>query len=923
MANRYWVGGSGLWDDTSHWSLNSGGVGGASVPDSSSDVIVDSNSFSANGQKITISETDDYQEIYAKSFDCSSTTYNFLFEPGSAGSFGTYVVFNLYGDLTLSSKMAIPPSGYVTFSIVEACVFAQNGANLSPTGQRSMFTLDRIGSALDLASDAVVNSLSVISGTFRSNGYSLSTGGIDSYSFASRPRTIDIRDSTVTMFNAVTNSDNVQLSDTGLNLLTEGSLVVLSASNRGFNSGNYYFEHVRITANGVSLSGDNSFGTLDVRSSIEIAAGSTQTVAALSLTGASSSKISLRSSTSGTKFNISRATGVNTINYADIKDSNATGGATWNAYYSTDSGNNTGWSVIGIPKIYPNSVASAEAFGSPTFSLGPGFMSLVGIASAEAFGSPTLKLKIYPTSVSSAEAFGTPTLTAAITGIGGIASGEVVSAVSFTTLFFNPTGIASAEAFGLPKIKMTAGTFGGIATAEAFGTPTITQSPPPPPPDTDWSALGKEDEKVYVYKVYDASGNYIGVWSDVKDDPMWTQRINTPGTTTTVILARSPNTTKESRDVLVTQDGEAITTEDGQDLVTVYESPNTVGEGSDVELNYRVDIYVHYGGFEVLTTQDGEPITTEDGEELLVASGAPLGVRVFSGYIMDYESVYGEEAGVTVTLASNGHELANEIVRTGETTTVSYSGTALETILKSVLDTNPGRMTYDAASIQSTGVSPTLKFQLNTKLEAVDSIFNQTPDGWYWYGNVGENLLYLKPVSTVYDHTFILGRHIKSLKVRRSIESIKNTVYFVGGETTEGNPATTKYKKYVDSTSLSQWRTGIERITDRRYIVDASMERRAQKVLTSYAQPIFTSPLVISAARYDIESIKLGQTVGFSGFGNFIDALPPLQIVSYSYASTEVTLELGQVQERQVDTLSKTESQLNIEQYSTIPTVPS
>ncbi|NED61365.1 hypothetical protein G3I15_10570, partial [Streptomyces sp. SID10244] len=117
-----------------------------------------------------------------------------------------------------------------------------------------------------------------------------------------------------------------------------------------------------------------------------------------------------------------------------------------------------------------------------------------------------------------------------------------------------------------------------------------------------------------------------------------------------------------------------------------------------------------------------------------------------------------------------------------------------------------------------------------------------------------------------YDHTFILGKHIKSLRVRRSIESIKNVVYFVGGEVTEGDPSTTKFKKYVDSASVTNWRQGIERITDRRYTLDTSMANRANKVLSSYAQPIFTSPLVISAARYDIESIKLGQTVGFAGF---------------------------------------------------------
>ncbi|MCK6557522.1 hypothetical protein L6Q96_23545, partial [Candidatus Binatia bacterium] len=38
---RYWVGGSGVWDDPSHWSTTSGGPGGASIPDACTDCVVD------------------------------------------------------------------------------------------------------------------------------------------------------------------------------------------------------------------------------------------------------------------------------------------------------------------------------------------------------------------------------------------------------------------------------------------------------------------------------------------------------------------------------------------------------------------------------------------------------------------------------------------------------------------------------------------------------------------------------------------------------------------------------------------------------------------------------------------------------------------------------------------------------------------
>lgn len=51
MANRYWVGGDGTWDnsDTTHWSTVSGGAGGSSVPTSADDVFFDTNSSVLHG----------------------------------------------------------------------------------------------------------------------------------------------------------------------------------------------------------------------------------------------------------------------------------------------------------------------------------------------------------------------------------------------------------------------------------------------------------------------------------------------------------------------------------------------------------------------------------------------------------------------------------------------------------------------------------------------------------------------------------------------------------------------------------------------------------------------------------------------------------------------------------------------------------
>lgn len=45
MANRFWIGNSGSWDDPTNWSTTSGGTGGAAVPTAADDVFFDAHSF--------------------------------------------------------------------------------------------------------------------------------------------------------------------------------------------------------------------------------------------------------------------------------------------------------------------------------------------------------------------------------------------------------------------------------------------------------------------------------------------------------------------------------------------------------------------------------------------------------------------------------------------------------------------------------------------------------------------------------------------------------------------------------------------------------------------------------------------------------------------------------------------------------------
>lgn len=484
---------------------------------------------------------------------------------------------------------------------------------------------------------------------------------------------------------------------------------------------------------------------------------------------------------------------------------------------------------------------------------------------------------------------------------GGTSSGPALL-VTYTSV--RDSSISGTARLG-GTVQATTTHFGGIAGKFALGGTITVQKDIAP-------VAGKD----YVYRVYDQTGVYIGVWKDVKSELDWTQRINQPGTTTTVQLARSVNTTTPKRDTLIADAGDLLTTIDGQNLVASYVTNNTVGQDTDVDLNYNVDVYVHYGGFETLETMDGQTLIAEDGQDILYSIGAPLGRRIFSGWIMDYTSNYGDTDGVEVTLASNGSELANQVINSSGTTTVTYTSTDHGQVIRNLLAMNTGVMGNGIGTVANTGATISPKFQLNSVLEGTTDVYRQSPDGWYWYGNVGDNQVYFQQKSATAQHTFLLHAHIGSLQLKKTIENLKNVLYFIGGNTGSG----ILYKKYTASSSVT--RQGLDRQTDGRVTLAPTAQKRADKTFARYKDPIYTTTVTVLSEVYDIESIELGQVVTFGNFGNFIDGIL-MQIVAKHYTPYSIELELGELLNRQSDIINNITDTVQVDQFQTIPTAPS
>lgn len=100
MADRYWIGDSGDWTDTNHWSDTDGGTGGVSIPTSADDTYFTVNSFSTSTQSVTITGKSD---CICGSMDWSEVTNTptlVFVDPGPS-------ILSVYGNITFSSNMNI------------------------------------------------------------------------------------------------------------------------------------------------------------------------------------------------------------------------------------------------------------------------------------------------------------------------------------------------------------------------------------------------------------------------------------------------------------------------------------------------------------------------------------------------------------------------------------------------------------------------------------------------------------------------------------------------------------------------------------------------------------------------------------------------------------------------------------------------
>lgn len=161
ITDLYWVGGTGIWGDQSHWSISSGGDGGACIPNITTNVHFDQNSFTQNGQEVTI----DVDRVNFKSMDWTSVQFNPAFKGDST------TMMRCFGSIVLSENMTYDYQGK-SIELLATTI----GQTIDLAGHSLYSDVDVLGESGEwvLASDfETTGMISMYDGVFDTDGFQL------------------------------------------------------------------------------------------------------------------------------------------------------------------------------------------------------------------------------------------------------------------------------------------------------------------------------------------------------------------------------------------------------------------------------------------------------------------------------------------------------------------------------------------------------------------------------------------------------------------------------------------------------------------------------------------------------------------------------------------------------------------------------
>ncbi len=280
----------------------------------------------------------------------NTTSFGSLDFTGFSGSLGNGTR-TMYGSLTISSGMTVTAGANVnTFAATSGTkTITTNGISLDIP-----FTFNGVGGTWQLQDALSLGSTNgniiLTNGTLNANNKDLTARTFSSNN--SNTRVITMGSGTWTLTG--TGTVWTTATTTGLTLSGNTSTIVVNnstATSKTFAGGGVTtFNNITFSGDNITVSGSNTFAIMAVNTAgltngLLLTSGTTQTVTGFSTNGASGSLAKLVSTTAASAATLSKSSGSVCVDFMSIKDSAATGGATWTAgANSTNVSGNSGWS---------------------------------------------------------------------------------------------------------------------------------------------------------------------------------------------------------------------------------------------------------------------------------------------------------------------------------------------------------------------------------------------------------------------------------------------------------------------------------------------------------------------------------------------------------------------------------------------------
>lgn len=299
------------------------------------------------------------------------------------------------------------------------------------------------------------------------------------------------------------------------------------------------------------------------------------------------------------------------------------------------------------------------------------------------------------------------------------------------------------------------------------------------------------------------------------------------------------------------------------DYITPFD---VFGEGSIIDHGYVMEVWAH-------------------------DAANPLGRRIYSGVVQDYEPYFGgSKQGVLIKALGFASNLTFDVHMASSRSnyTVSYAAKDPEFIFKAAIDeyraaVNNPLINYQVGSTQTVGANITQDYTDKTWFDVCDDARSKSGAGWWWSVDA-DGIAYLLPKPSTATHKFVMGKHIESGRFPKSVKNVKNKI-----RVTRSGPVVTEY---TDATSISKYEQRFKAISASDIGDSGGSDQKGNTELGNLKDAKAKNSLIINE-KYDLESIKVGDTCNILGSDETsILFAENMQIVGLTYSGSRVTLEL-------------------------------